>query len=813
MKRSSPTILFLLAGAWLCLTVPRTFCAPARPNVVFILADDLGIVDINAYAARYTGAKPAQMFYETPHLDRLITQGTAFSQAYACQLCAPTRASLLTGKNAAPVGVTTAVGGTVRTYYNQGLTPPPGYLAQDALEWSDKEINIPQALLNGTTLDALPAGQPQDQGRDEVTIAEALTDHHSAFIGKWHLGGHGSRGWQPKDQGFEELSYFDEGGSPYFNWRQRWDARKLVHPNMPQPELLQGRTGGNLGQEYLTDELTEHAVRFLKQRANVSVANPKPFFLYFCHFAVHTPFQARSNDIVHFERKATRGWNGHSNAVYAAMLKGLDDSVGRLLQTLADTGLETNTIVVFMSDNGGVTYTDPIATWNAPFTGGKAMHFEGGIRVPLLFRWPGRVPENQWCNVPVDCSDLFPTILDLAGYDVQPFYTREKIDGRSLAPLFHDPANHARGYPRDKFYWHYPLNVIVKNPDDGQPLAPHSAIRDGDLKLIFDWSGALKLYNMASDPYEKTNLSDVMPDQAQRLFCQLNDWLDANVAVKYTPALNPAYDPAKEVRARPFVDLREKKLGETRAIRPAESDLRLRQLIAGEQTVMMFGDTSRLGRPFSKDPSVIRFSDRYLMYFSLPPFAKELATTNSPRGWSIAIAESRDLIHWKKFGSFGRPKSAIRTGCAPPARWFLRVKSTCSIKPTGAVRRTRSAMRYRTTVWSSVVIPPIPCSDPPASGTADVRLTPKLSLLATDYCSISQRAIQLPPPKCSGWLPRRLGRTSPGAHSGRSRKLRSSNPSCPGKNAASKRLPCSAATTPSTCSMPAATTTIPSKSG
>jgi arylsulfatase A-like enzyme len=351
---------------------------------------------------------------------------------------------------------------------------------------------------------------------------------------------------------------------------------------MPQPELLQGKSGPSRGQDYLTDELTEHAVHFIRERAQLKGAGAKPFFLYLCHFAVHTPFHGRPEDVAYFEQKATRGWNGHNNATYAAMLKRLDTSIGRILDTLADSGLDENTLVAFMSDNGGVTYTSPAATTNAPFKGGKALHFEGGIRVPLVFRWKGRIGADRWSTVPVDCNDLFPTLLELAGYDPRPHYAKGGIDGRSLAPLFSDLANAQRGYPRDTHYWHYPLNVIVINPEDGQPSAPSSAIRQGDWKLIFDWSGALRLYNIAQDPYEKNELSAAMPDKAVALFRQLNDWIDANIDVKYTPALNPAYDPDKEVRARPFVDLRRKYLGEARAIRAVGSDPRFALLSAGQ---------------------------------------------------------------------------------------------------------------------------------------------------------------------------------------------------------------------------------------
>lgn len=564
--KSLPTVLCHIA-------LGSLVAAADKPNILFVLADDLGCMDINACAARVTGTSADKQYYETPNLDRLAQSGTAFSQAYASQLCSPTRAGLLTGRNPARIGVTTATPGSVKTFYNQGRAPLPGYLAHDAIYWGDP-ISIQQALVNGSTLDALPAGQPLDRGRDEITLAEALTGYRSAFIGKWHLGNHGAKGWQPADQGFEELAYLDDGASPYFDWRKPWNNRKKHFPAMPQPELLQGKTDPAARAEYLTDALTESAVGFL--RAQAESPNARPFFLYFCHFAVHTPFQGRPDWVKHFESKATRGWNGHSNAVYAAMLKSLDDSVGRLLDELDRSGLASNTIVVFMSDNGGVTYTDPAATSNAPFKGGKAMHFEGGIRVPLFFRWPGRIPAGQWCDVPVTYEDLFPTLLDLSGLKPEPHYPR--IDGRSLKPLFADTANARRTYPRDTFYWHYPFNVKVSHPDDRLPPAPHSTIRKGDFKLIYDWSGRLFLYDLKADWQEQHNLADEKPDLAKSLFAELNRWLDAEVAERYQPALNPDYDPAKETRSHPFVDLRAKLLGVEHSIRSAASDPRLSEL-------------------------------------------------------------------------------------------------------------------------------------------------------------------------------------------------------------------------------------------
>lgn len=575
MTRLKSNLLFALLVAG--VTTASAVAATERPNIVFILADDLGYMDINAYAARMVGVPAAQQYFETPNLNRLVAESTAFSQAYACQLCSPTRAGILTGRNAAKIGVTTATPSTVRTFYNQGIEPLPGYLAHDAIYWGD-QIKVAQALVNGSSLEALPSGHPLDQGRDELTIAEALRGYHSAFIGKWHLGGHGASGWQPLNQGFRELAYFDEGGSPYFNWRSSWEARKKPRhlEKMPQSEWPVGKADAATSEEYLTDALTETAVNFITQQA---ATNNAPFLLYLCHFAVHTPFQGKPGLVTHFENKPTRGWNGHSNAVYAAMLKSLDESVGRILQALETTGQAANTLVVFMSDNGGVTYTKPAATSNSPLKGGKAMMFEGGIRVPLTFRWPGKIPAGQWSDVPVSYEDLFPTLLDLSGEDPTPHYPR--IDGRSLEPLLRDPANLEREYARDTFFWHYPFNVAVINPEDGQPLAPHSAMREGDFKLIFDWSGRLSLYDINADPGEERELSAEMPERTAALFQKLNRWLDQNVATKYTPALNPDYDPALEARSRPFRDQREALLGEAAAIRAAGSDPRLQLLLQG----------------------------------------------------------------------------------------------------------------------------------------------------------------------------------------------------------------------------------------
>lgn len=525
----------------------------APPNFIFILADDLGYMDIGAYAERLTGTPVGEQYYETPNLDRLVAEGLPFSQAYANQLCAPTRAALLTGKYAGRLGFTTAVPGGTPTYYNKGETPPQGYHPLDVIVHQDR-IPTPQALINGRTQTALYSGDRFDQGRNETTLAEALSGYHSAFLGKWHLGGQGASGYQPHNQGFQTIAYFDAGGSPYFNWRDAWNRRELIHPKMDQDSLRMGMAGAPTGKEYLTDDLTNQALHFLDQRANTP---EQPFLLYFCHFALHGPIQAKQADIDYFEHKTTKGWNGHKNATYAAMLKSLDESVGALMQKLKDTGMDENTYLVFMSDNGGVDWLisgkdNPPPTSNAPLKGGKATLFEGGVRVPLVFWHKNQIKGGQWSDIPVNCTDLFPTLLDLAGRGSE---SQEEIDGQSLVPLFEDLTNTKGLYTKDTIYWHYPFNVIVNNPDDGFPLTPHSAIRAGDYKLIYDWHGRLKLYNIPKDQSETHNLASEEPKKTKALFAALMRWMEQNVEEKYLPIPNPNYDPAMEVRDEPFVNL------------------------------------------------------------------------------------------------------------------------------------------------------------------------------------------------------------------------------------------------------------------
>ncbi|VGO11477.1 Arylsulfatase [Pontiella desulfatans] len=509
---------------------------PPRPNIIFVLADDLGYMDLVSYAARVKGVDREGCYYETPNLDRLADQAVVFTQAYACPLCSPTRSSLITGKYAASQGFMTATPGGYKTYYNQGMETPDGFYDQDGLENKTDRSQWP--LTQGISNIALPSG--------ETTIAEALAGYNSAFIGKWHLGGHGSEGFSPSDQGFEALAWFDSGGSEYFNWRDRWNGKKKEHPNMAQAELQQGNAGGETGEDYLTDDLTVQACRYIERQAK----SDKPFFLYFCQFAVHTPFGAKPEDIKHFAQKKTRGWNGHANPTYAAMLKSMDDSIGALIQTLEKTGQADNTVIVFMSDNGGIVHPDengkPAVSNNAPLKGEKALLYEGGIRVPLMIWYPKSV-KPALCDVPVDCNDLYPTLLEMGGEPPA------SGDGESLVPLLINPKNISQKYSRDTFFWHYPFYVSV-GLKKGVLTGPRSAIRKGDWKLILNWEGGLELYNIRTDLSEASELSAKEPERTQAMFKELAGWLNETVETRYIPRTNSRFDP-QHAEARPFKNI------------------------------------------------------------------------------------------------------------------------------------------------------------------------------------------------------------------------------------------------------------------
>ena len=458
--------------AFLSGLAPAILPASARrpPNIVFILADDLGWRDTS-----YNGSR----FYETPALDALARAGVQFRNGYsAAPVCSPTRAAIMTGKYPARLGLTSHLQGAHRLHYSKVIPPPV-------------KTELPL---------------------EEITIAEILrgAGYRSAAIGKWHLGG---PGFLPGAQGFDVAIGGDTAGS----------TNSYFYPEWKKKIPLEGARDG----EYLTDRLTDLAVDFIRESAD------KPFFLYLPHYAVHVPIEAKAELIPHFEKKV-RADDPQNFPAYAAMLQSVDQSVRRVLDTLDRLKLSDRTLVVFTSDNGGVSsreWRNRPVTSNLPLRAGKGDLYEGGIRVPLIVRWPGVTRPGEVCDEPVLSVDFAPTLAEAAGVGRG---SLPAMDGLSLVPLLQGEKR----LKRDCIYWHYPHY----SPQLGRPSA---AVRERDWKLIrFFEDGHEELYNLRDDIGEQRDESARQNATARRLSGRLSAWLRETGARLPTP--NPNYDPARE---------------------------------------------------------------------------------------------------------------------------------------------------------------------------------------------------------------------------------------------------------------------------
>lgn len=430
--------------------------AEKKLNFVFFLIDDMGWKDLGCYGST---------FYETPNIDSLAAEGMRFTDAYAaCPVCSPTRASIMTGKYPARLNLTDYLVGKRR-----GKLIPADYIRYLPLE--------------------------------EVTIAEALkkAGYDTCYIGKWHLG------WlrNPEKQGFD-VNIGNRGGAAvsYFA-----PYRSTILKDSPKGE-------------YLTDRLTDEAVKFLDGQKGKA----KPFFLYLAHYAVHTPIQAKEELIAKYKAKAEklspvegpkfilaenqarfadkkqqRIRQIQSHPVYAAMIQSLDESIGQVLDKLKELGVADNTVVIFMSDNGGLSTTGEGApTSNVPLRAGKGWLYEGGIRVPMIIKWPRVVKPNSVCNVPVTSTDFYPTMLEMAGLEPK---LEQHIDGVGLAGLLRG----GKSLDRKAIFWHYPHY-------GNQGGIPGGTVRAGDYKLIeFYEDNHVELYNLKEDIGEKHNLAAERP--------------------------------------------------------------------------------------------------------------------------------------------------------------------------------------------------------------------------------------------------------------------------------------------------------------
>jgi arylsulfatase A-like enzyme len=455
-----------------------------KPNILFILIDDLGWRDLGCYGSS---------FYETPNLDELATQSLRFTDAYAaCPVCSPTRASILTGKYPATVGVTQYIGG-----HSVG-----------------KLCDVPY-------FHVLPM--------QEYSLARALRERGSYqtwHVGKWHLGG-----WltSPETHGFDINIGGCDWGHPH---RGHFSPYGI-------PTLEDGPAG-----EYLTDRLTDEAIRLIQNTSD------QPFFLNLWHYAVHTPIQAPQNLSEKYQRKARDlGLDQvaameegeyfpcehkrhlrvqrrvlQSDPAYAAMVENLDWNIGRLLAALEESGQADDTIVIFTSDNGGLATAESSPTCNAPLHEGKGWMYEGGTREPLLVRWP-RVAAPGATSTPVTSPDFYPTLLEAVGIAPLP---AQHVDGASFAPLLRGEE-----FERGPLFWHYPHY-------SNQGGTPGCSVRDGDWKLIeFFEDGALELYNLRDDVGEKRDLAAHDPQQRDRLKALLDAW---KISVEaQIPKPNPRY--------------------------------------------------------------------------------------------------------------------------------------------------------------------------------------------------------------------------------------------------------------------------------
>ena len=511
----------LVAGCLVALSAPTALAAAEEPpNIVFFLVDDLGWSDIGVFGSS---------FYETPNIDGLAEQGVRFVNAYAAShVCSPTRASLLTGKYPARLRLTDWL---------------PGRREHDF-----------ERMLSAEKLAALPL--------EELTLAEALKEHgyRTGIFGKWHLGADEAG---PLNQGFDVQAPDFHGSTP----------RGGYFP----PYRMEGLTIEGEEDEYLTDRVTDLALEFIEQSRDT------PFFLYLSHFAVHDPIQGREDLVERYRQKLAQAEppagpafvlegnpddpeplsraqldalleepshrehrvlpqgtikikQHQDNVEFAAMVTAVDDSMGRVLRTLDELGLTDNTIVVFYSDNGGMAaanfgyperVVDPerldtaYSTSNLPLRGAKGWLYEGGVRVPLIVRWPGAGQNGAVRDEPVISPDFYPTLLEMAGLPAQP---DQHVDGVSFAAALTGGA-----FERDAIYWHFP------HYSNHGMQSPGGAIRVRSYKLLeYFENGTVQLFDLDNDPGEQRDLAAEQPAKAAELRAQLQAWRESVSAAMTT---------------------------------------------------------------------------------------------------------------------------------------------------------------------------------------------------------------------------------------------------------------------------------------
>ncbi|WP_298369707.1 sulfatase [uncultured Lutibacter sp.] len=469
--------------------VEKKASEPEKKNILFILADDYGYNDMSFRN---------DSFYETPNIDAIAKSGTVFNNGYAnCQVCSPSRASIMNGKFPARHGITDWIG------------------AREGEKWREKK----------RFSKLMPASYKHNLAHKDVTLPEALKEEGYAtfFAGKWHLGEKGS--W-PEDHGFD----VNKGG---------WDAggpRGGYYSPYSNPNLKDGEDG-----ESLSMRLAKETVDFMKANKD------EKFFAYLSFYAVHGPIQTSKEKWEKYRKKAEKNGIAESsfkmkkffpmretqdNPVYAGLVETMDDAVGVVLKGLKDLGLDKNTIVVFTSDNGGVSAGDAYSTSNLPLRGGKGYQYEGGIREPYFIKVPWLKNRIKESNTPVSGADFYPTLLDLVGAKLKP---EEHLDGVSLLPLLKGETINER-----PLIWHYPHY-------GNQGGEPSSIIRKGDWKLIHYYEdGRNELFNLKSDLSEMNEVSEENSELVASLKSELFEYLK-EVGANF-PEKDPLYSAELEAK-------------------------------------------------------------------------------------------------------------------------------------------------------------------------------------------------------------------------------------------------------------------------
>ncbi len=449
--------------------------ADRPPNIVFILFDDLGMNDLSTFGGGVADGK-----VKTPNIDKLAAEGAIFTQAYAGNAtCSPSRAQLMTGRY------------STRTGFE--FTPTPaGFPRIVPMVWNDIQPDRPPILTHPDVAAAAPPFEDQGLPPEEVTVAEVLKarGYHTVHIGKWHLGN--ARRFLPNAQGFDEslnmdgMLHLPEDAPDVVNARVDFDP--IDRFLWASAHYVTSYNGGEkfAPKGYLADYWTDESLKVIDANRN------RPFFLYLAQWGVHSPLQATRADY-----DAVGDIGPHRLRVYAAMIRALDRSVGRIMAKLQEQGLAENTLVVISSDNGAPGYVG-LQDLNAPFRGGKGSFFEGGIRVPMFARWPARIAAGSRIALPVGQVDLMPTFAAAARAPLPP---KVAIDGRNLMPALSGEGPALQ--PDTPLFWN---------------SGYYRAVRAGDWKLqVNGKQGKAWLYNLATDPTEKTNLVAAQPAKRREL--------------------------------------------------------------------------------------------------------------------------------------------------------------------------------------------------------------------------------------------------------------------------------------------------------